>query len=131
MNATSIVSNLVCIKDASDDALVAMINAGSRPAAAELYARHARSLRAIGVTRLGRRGGEDIANDVFMLVLEHARAGRFEPAPGKVGAWLRSVAIRMAMKRKTADIETELVDSDELISDAPVEGDADVAQARE
>ena len=127
MNAATVVSNDVSIQGASDDALVALLRARThtrgapaRAAVAELYARHAPMLRNIGSKHLGRRDGEDVVQDVFIVMLADAR---FLPARGRVAPWLRGVAMNVIAKKKRGSAETDLVDSDALLSDPLAKGE--------
>ena len=85
------------IRDASDDALVPLLRTGSRPAAGELYRRHAPALRRSLLARVSKDDAEDIVQDVFLVVVSDPR---FTPAPGRLFPWLRGIANRLAAKRR-------------------------------
>ena len=58
--------------------------------------------------------------DVFIVMLADAR---FLPARGRVAAWLRGVAMNVIAKKKRGSAETDLVDSDALLSDPLAKGE--------
>ncbi|MGO8997405.1 MAG: RNA polymerase sigma factor [Polyangiaceae bacterium] len=93
------VTNVTIDRTATDDALLAAIAAGNRAAVGILYARHADSLRTAAVAALPKHdepSADDIVQEVFLALLE-GRAGAFQPARGKVLAWLKGIARREAL----------------------------------
>jgi DNA-directed RNA polymerase specialized sigma24 family protein len=90
MNAIVTSQVAVALEVATDDALVACVREGSRPAVGELYQRHSPKRRAaLRKARVSRDDAEDIVQNVFVVLLNDPR---FTPAPGRVGAWLQGVA---------------------------------------
>jgi DNA-directed RNA polymerase specialized sigma24 family protein len=116
MNATSIPNAPVSLRDATDDALVALARTGSRPAAGELYRRHAPAVRRSVTSRVSRDDAEDITQDVFLVLLTDPR---FTPAPGRLGPWLRGIANRLAAKRRAQLVQESLLDGEKLLCDDP------------
>ena len=102
------------IRDATDDALVSLLRSGSRPAAGELYRRHASALRAALRSRVSTDDAEDIVQNVFCVLLVDPR---FTPAPGRLRPWLRGIANRMAAKRRSLLVEEKPVDGEALLCD--------------
>ena len=106
----------IALHDATDDALVSTIRAGSRPAVGELYKRHAPKLRAaLRKARVRSDDADDIVQTVFGVLLNDPQ---FTPAPGRVGGWLQGIARRLAGRRRRELVQEAPTDADAMIADA-------------
>ena len=115
MNTRSIPpSSPVSVRDASDDALVSLLRAGSSAAAGELYRRHAPYLKSALRSRVSPAAAADVVQDVFVVLLANPR---FTPAPGRVKSWLRGIAMRLAAKRRGQLVEESLTDGEAMLCD--------------
>jgi RNA polymerase sigma-70 factor (ECF subfamily) len=91
----------VAVSSPPDAALVAAVAAGSEPALAELYDRHADAVHAAALRLLGdRQAAEDVVQEVFLTLWN--RADRFDPSIGSLAAWLLTIARNRAVDRLRA-----------------------------
>jgi RNA polymerase sigma-70 factor (ECF subfamily) len=81
----------------TDAELVERARAGSRPAQAELYERHAEAVLGRAGRLLGRRSdAQDVAQDAFMSAFRDLAA----LADGQAfGSWVRQIAVRLVHRR--------------------------------
>jgi RNA polymerase sigma-70 factor (ECF subfamily) len=106
----------------ADAALVREIAAGSEPALAALYYRHAAGLYrvALGVTG-DRQVAEEVVQETFLALWN--RAERFDPALGELAAWLSVIARNRARDRQRAARRRIPAGAfSDLVGDAPDEG---------
>ena len=74
-----------------DGALAGRIEAGDEQALEQVYEEHSGSVFAFLVSRMRQReAAEDVLQQVFVEVWE--KADRFDPARGKLGTWIMSIA---------------------------------------
>ncbi|HYT76944.1 MAG TPA: sigma-70 family RNA polymerase sigma factor [Vicinamibacterales bacterium] len=82
----------------SDEALIAAVAAGDREAFGALYRRRRPEVYRFALHMTGRpAAAEDVAQDVFMTVIQEAR--RFEAGRSGVVAWLLGIARNHARRR--------------------------------
>ena len=82
----------------SDEDLVAAVAAGDREAFAALYRRRRADVYRFALHMTGTpSAAEDVAQDVFMVVMHDAR--RYSPARAAVVPWLLGIARNMARRR--------------------------------
>src|SRR3954466_14797152 len=82
----------------SDEELVAAVAAGDREAFAALYRRRRADVYRFALHMTGTpSAAEDVAQDVFMVVMHDAR--RYSPARAAVVPWLLGIARNMARRR--------------------------------
>jgi RNA polymerase sigma-70 factor (ECF subfamily) len=94
--------------------------AGNEDAIRALYARFGRPVYALGLRLLGtRESAEELTQDVFVTAWR--KAGRFDPARGRLSTWLMTIAHNLAvdrLRRETGVTRPTLVLVDE-VPDAP------------
>src|SRR3954463_13851740 len=93
----------------TDEELIAAVAAGDREAFAALYRRRRADVYRFALHMTGTpSAGEDVAQDVFMVVMHDAR--RYSPARAAVVPWLLGIARNMARRRlsdrRHASLET-------------------------
>ena len=82
----------------SERALMQQLLAGDEDAIRALYARFGRTVYALGVRMLGSaEAAEELTQDVFLAAWR--KAGRFDPARGRLSTWLMAIAHNMAVDR--------------------------------
>lgn len=87
--------------DPADAALVQAVAAGSEPALATLYDRHARLVFQIALRVGGDRAvAEEVVQDTFLALWD--RAERYNPELGELRSWLAVVARNRALNRVRA-----------------------------
>jgi RNA polymerase sigma-70 factor, ECF subfamily len=88
-------------EDPADAVLVQAVAAGSEPALATLYDRHARLIFQIALRVGGDRAvAEEVVQDTFLALWD--RAERYDPALGELRSWLAVVARNRALNRVRA-----------------------------
>lgn len=109
-------------RPAADEAeLLRLAAGGDEPAAAELYDRHAPSvLRMVAVMLSDLQAGEDVVQDAFIYVINHAEA--FDPGRSSLRTWLCRVALSLAhnelrrrRRKPTVSLETPVVSDGEAL----------------
>ena len=92
---------LAASADPADAALVQAVAAGSEPALATLYDRHARLVFQIALRVGGDRAvAEEVVQDTFLALWD--RAERYDPERGELRSWLAVVARNRALNRVRA-----------------------------
>ena len=87
--------------DPADAALVQAVAAGSEPALATLYDRHARLVFQIALRVAGDRAvAEEVVQDTFLALWD--KAERYNPELGELRSWLAVVARNRALNRLRA-----------------------------
>ena len=88
--------------DDPDTPLVRAVAAGSEPALAELYDRHADAVFGASYRLLGQRQqAEEVVQETFLTLWN--RAERFDPIVGSLRAWLMSICRNRSIDRLRAD----------------------------
>lgn len=78
-------------RESGDAELARLIEAGDEAALEQVYAEHSGPVFAFLVGRMGgREAAEDVLQQVFVEVWQ--KAGRFDPARGRLIAWIMSIA---------------------------------------
>lgn len=103
---------------AEDTALLAWAAAGDRLAFDQLAARHLPALYRIGLRITGSGAeAEEVAQEALLRAWRHA--ARFDPARGKVGTWLCSIASHAAIDRARRAAPLPLEAAPETADPAP------------
>lgn len=92
-------------RESGDAELARLIEAGDEAALEQVYAEHSGPVFAFLVGRMGgREAAEDVLQQVFVEVWQ--KAGRFDPARGRLIAWIMSIASSRsidALRRKVPE----------------------------
>src|SRR5919204_2239259 len=118
-----------CVRNLTDEAVLAGYGVGDVAAGNELIRRFGRRVYgvAITITRDGRLA-EDVAQEAFVRAWRHAET--FDPRRGSVASWLSVITRNLAIDAMRAQPRSELVDPDDLDWLSPPASDpnpADVA----
>ena len=88
-----------CALEFDDETLIASVQAGDREALAQIFRRHARSIRNIG-QRILRDTAEadDLVQEVFLYI--HRKSTLFDSSKGSARSWIIQVAYTQAFLRR-------------------------------
>lgn len=81
----------------SDEALAARVTGGDVAAFAALYDRHVAKVYAWAAHLLGPGEADDVTQEVFLRLWD--KAGQFDPARGRFGAWFGAIARHQILAR--------------------------------
>src|SRR5713101_3090861 len=105
----------------SDEALVARVADGDIAAFATLYDRYARRTHTWATHLLGASEADDVTQEVFIKLWD--KAGTFDSARGRFGAWFGAVARHQILARaRRVTLERRVVaaqEIDQLLADHP------------
>jgi len=104
--------------EASDEALMVQVGAGSHDACRELVERHLARIVAFAARSLGDRAeAEDVAQEVFERLWTHA--GRWQAGRARLTTWIHRVALNLCLDRLSRKRERPLDDTQEPPDSSP------------
>jgi RNA polymerase sigma-70 factor (ECF subfamily) len=87
------------VADLSDEALLEQVSQGGKEALAQLFRRHARTVRNVGYRILrNEEEAADLVQDVFLFLFR--KAGLFNPSRGRAVSWIVQVTYHRAFDRR-------------------------------